>query len=56
MTTGLQLLRAPLEPAPGGLAQAAIGQLLDPIGERADEQITTQPWRMTPIEPPPFDP
>ena len=52
--TGLQLSRQCYEFALYRFGQAAIGEFLKAIGDRADQQITAQSRRLTAIKPAPF--
>ena len=50
----LQFLGHRRERALRRFAQAAIRKLLHAIGNRADQQVAAQPWRLTAIEPAPL--
>jgi hypothetical protein len=51
----LQFLGQGYESPLGRFAEAAIDKLLHAIGDSADKQVATQPWRVIPIQAPPFD-
>ena len=49
-----QFLGQSYESALSPLAEAAVGKFLHTIGDSTDQQVATQPRRVTSIQPPPF--
>src|SRR5262245_2691196 len=40
--------------AAAGFAESTVAKLLEPVSDSANKQVSAEPWRLAPIEPPPL--
>jgi hypothetical protein len=51
---GPKHFRESVQLAPRRFAEPAMLDFLEPVADSSDQQVTTDPWRLAPIEPSPF--
>ena len=51
---GPEHLRESLQLAPRRFAEPTVFDFLEPVADPSDQQVTTDPWRLTAIKPSPF--
>src|SRR5207253_2944335 len=54
LAIGFELLGQAGQLAPRGLRQTAMGQLLQPVGDRTNDQVTAEAWRLSSEQASPF--